>query len=88
MAWDQSTGEALGRGAAWLKQLRTLSPGQRLNLPMKDFQDMQFVVGGGLDSTWQEKVDWLCDRVDFPCRAWRSDESDAWIFERLTSPPP
>jgi hypothetical protein len=84
MAWDERTGKALGNGAAFLRQLRTLKPGQRLGLPLTEFHDMELPVPGSAiyGSTLQEKIDWLCSRAGFPCEAWEQLESRAWTFER------
>jgi hypothetical protein len=67
MAWDERTGKALGNGAAFLRQLRTLKPGQRLGLPLTEFHDMELPVPGSAiyGSTLQEKIDWLCSLSGF-----------------------
>lgn len=82
MAWDKQTGEALGRAARFLNLLRTLKPGQRLDLHMNDFQDMLLPISPLENPTWDEKAAWFCDRANFRCRWWRKDLEDVYVFER------
>lgn len=82
MAWDKQTGEALGKAARFLKQLRELKPGQRIDLRMNDFQDMLFPVHPLANLTWDEKADWFRDRVPFRCRWWRKEMEATYVFER------
>jgi len=85
MAWDRQTGEALGRAARFLKRLRSLEPGQRLDLHMNEFQDMLIPAHPLASLTWDEKADWLRDRVPFRCRWWRKELEPVYVFERIAT---
>lgn len=82
MGWDERTGQSLGRTALFLKQLRTLESGQRLNLKRHEFQDMDFPFHPLDRPTWEDKAEWLRQRADFPCKLWQDAMSGDFIFER------
>lgn len=84
MAWDQATGDALGRGARFIRGLESLEVGERYRLNVHDLLDMLFPIGGLLDRpTPEEKAAFIAERVPFPCRTWEDLMSGDWIFERL-----
>jgi len=82
LAWNKQTGMALGRTARFLKLLRTLKPGEHVNLPKQEFQDMEFPVHPLARLTWEEKANWLCARADFPCKCWERITDGTFVFER------
>lgn len=82
MAWDEQTGRALGRAAQFLRTLRTLNVGECIDLPMYEFQDMEFPINPLDRPTWEEKAEWLCQRTGFPCEWRRNVMSNAFVFER------
>lgn len=82
MAWDEATGEALGRGARFLRHLSALKPGERINLYMRDFQDMLLPINPLDRPTWEEKAEWLRSRAPFCCTKWERIEDGTWVFER------
>lgn len=85
MAWDEQTGAALARTAHFARQLAQLKPGERINLYMRDFQDMEFPVSPMRRMTWQEKAEWLRSRAPFYCKVWGRIEDDTYVFERPKS---
>lgn len=82
MAWDKQTGDALGNASRFLKRLRALEPGQRLDLHMHDFQDMLLPVHPLANLTWDEKAEWFRERTPFRCRVWRKEMENVYVFER------
>jgi hypothetical protein len=79
----ESIRSAIARTERFLDRLRTLQPGQRINLPMQDFQDMEFPIPPDERWTWEEKAEWLRARGPSHCVVWERLEDGTWIFERV-----
>jgi hypothetical protein len=79
----ESIRRAVARTEHFLEKLRTLQPGQRIDLVMHDFQDMEFPIPPDERWTWAEKAEWLRARGPSHCVAWERMEDGAWVFERV-----
>lgn len=74
---------ALVRTGLFLEKLARLQPGQRIDLRMHDFQDMEFPIPRDERWTWAEKAEWLRARGPSHCVVWERLEDGAWVFERV-----
>jgi hypothetical protein len=85
MAWYEADARAISRTAAFLRRLRALKPGECINLPMQEFQDMELPIPLDQRWTWEEKAEWFRSRAPFYCTKRENLENGDWIFKRVTT---
>ena len=82
MAWDEATGDALGRGARLLERLQRMPVGHRMHVDRHEMQDLLVPISLLDRPTTADVAAWLADRAG--CHQARENVlTGAWVFERL-----